>query len=104
MNTHNSYIGWEQTSTKNRFKNGIQDGMLLDIDLWTILMYLGSQVGMENQLNIDPKRHRKNDAKKQGTKMANKTAKSIFDSREGPYTFCPPSPPGPPPGGSSYKF
>ena len=46
---------------------------------------------MENQVNIDPKRHRKNDAKKQGTKMANKT---IFDSREGPYTFCPPSPPG----------
>ena len=54
--------------------------MLLDIDLSTTLMYLGSQVGMENQLNIDPIRHRKNDAKKQGTKMANKT---IFDSRGG---------------------
>ena len=46
---------------------------------------------MENQVNIDPKRHRKNDAKKQGTKIANKT---IFDSRQGRYTFS--SPPGPP--------
>ena len=44
---------------------------------------------MENQVNIDPKRHRKNDAKKQGTKIANKT---IFDSQERPYTFSSPSP------------
>ena len=42
---------------------------------------------MENQVNIDPKRHRKNDAKKQATKIANKT---IFDSREGPYTVTTP--------------
>ena len=55
---------------------------------------------MENQLNIDPKRHRKNDAKNQGTKMANKT---IFDSREGPYTFSPPSSPPWSPRGA-YKF
>ena len=40
-------------------------------------------------IKINPKRHRENDAKKKGTKMANKTAKSIFDSREEPYTFCP---------------
>ena len=64
--------------------------MLLDIDLWTILINFGNQVGMENQLKFDPKRRRKNDAKKKGTKMANKTAKSIFDSQEEPYTFCPP--------------
>ena len=44
--------------------------------LTSILMYFGSQVGMENQLKIDPKRHRKNDAKKKATKMANKTVKS----------------------------
>ena len=43
-------------------------------------------------IKINPKRHRENDAKKQGTKMANKTAKSILDSQEEPYTFFPPSP------------
>ena len=48
-------------------------------------------------IKIHPKRHRENDAKKQGTKMANKTAKSIFDSWEEPYTFCPV-------GEGSYKF
>ena len=34
-------------------------------------MYFGSHVGIENELKIYQKRHRKNDAKKKGTKMAN---------------------------------
>ena len=39
---------WELNSIKNRSKNAIQDGMHLDIDLLTILMNFGTQLGMPN--------------------------------------------------------
>ena len=48
-------------------------GRHLGIVFSWILMDFGSQVGRQNEAKIDPKRHRKNDAKKIGTKMANKT-------------------------------
>ena len=37
---------------------------------FSILVIFGVQVGRENGARIDPKRHRKNEAKKKGTKMA----------------------------------
>ena len=48
-------------------------GRHLGIDFSWILMDFGSQVGKQNGAKIDPKRQRKNDAKKKGTKMTNKT-------------------------------
>ena len=38
-----------------------------------MLLDFGSQVGKENGAKIDPKRHRKNDGKKKGSKMAKKS-------------------------------
>ena len=39
---------WEQKSTKNLSKNGIQDGTHLGIDFSMILMDFGRQVGLKN--------------------------------------------------------
>ena len=64
---------WEQKSTKNRSKNGAQDGMHLGIDFGAMLVDFWSQVGRQKPPKVHPKRHRKNDAKKKGTKMAQKT-------------------------------
>ena len=64
---------WEEKPIKNQTKNEVQDGMHLGIDFWRILVDLGCQVGRQNQPIIHPKRHRKNNAKKKGTKMANNT-------------------------------
>ena len=44
---------WEQTSTKNRLKNGAQDGMHLGIGFLLILVDFWS--------HVDEKRYRKND-------------------------------------------
>ena len=66
---------WERKPTKNRLKNGVQDGMHLGIDFWAILVDFGCQVGVQNPPKIDQKWHRKNDWKKEGNKMANKTLK-----------------------------
>ena len=55
---------WEQKSTKNRSKNGVQDGMHLGIDFSHISMDFGRQVGRQNGPKIDPKRHWKKDVKK----------------------------------------
>ena len=52
---------WEQKSTKDRSKNGIQDGVHLGIDLLVILLDFGYQVGVKNRSKIDQKWHRKND-------------------------------------------
>ena len=61
-------IQWVEVGSKNRSKNGIQDGVHLGIDFRPILVDSGSQVGRENGVKINPKRHRNNDAKKKGTK------------------------------------
>ena len=47
-------------------------GRHLGIDFGTILVDFVRQVGVENRAKIDPKRHRKSDEKKKGTKMAKK--------------------------------
>ena len=47
--------------------------MHLGFDFLAILVHFGYQVGMENGAKIEPKKHRKNDAKKKGTKMGNKS-------------------------------
>ena len=67
---------WEQKSTRNRSRNGVQDGWHLGIDFWTILVHFGRQVGVENRQKIDPKRHRKSDEKKKVTKMAKSRSKT----------------------------
>ena len=64
---------WEPKPTKNRSKNGVQDGMHLGIDFLAILVDFGYQVGVKNRSKIDQKWHRKNDWKKKGSKMADKT-------------------------------
>ena len=58
---------------ENRSKNEVQDGVLLGIDFLPMLVDSGSQVGGENGAKIDPKRHRKNDAKKKASKMGEKS-------------------------------
>ena len=55
---------WEQKSIKNRSKVEAQDGWPLGIDFWWILMGFGKQVGTQNRIKIDLKRHPKRDAKK----------------------------------------
>ena len=47
---------WDQKRTKNRSKNGVQDGMHLVIDVSSIFVDLGSQVGKENEAKIDIKK------------------------------------------------
>ena len=51
-------------SIKNRSKVEAQDGWLLGIRFWWILMSFGMQVGTQNRIKIDLKRHQKRDAKK----------------------------------------
>ena len=48
-------------------------GRHLSIDFSSILVDFGRQVGTENRAKIDPKRHRKNDEKKKGAKIAKKS-------------------------------
>lgn len=71
LDVSDSEGSWEDKSTKHRSKNEVQDGVHLGIDFWAILVDFWIQVGMENRSNIDPKRHRKNDAKLRGTRKAN---------------------------------
>ena len=54
-------------------KNEVKMGRHLGINLGWILMDLWRQVGLENGSNIDPKRHRKSDGQKKGTKMGKKS-------------------------------
>ena len=58
--------------------------MHLGIDFLTILVDFGSQVGRQNRLKIDPKRHRKNDENKKASKMANMTLPEPTSVRETP--------------------
>ena len=48
-------------------------GRPLGIDFSSILADFGRPVGTENRTKIDQKRHRKNDGKKRGAKMAKKS-------------------------------
>ena len=48
-------------------------GRHLGIDFGSILVDIGSQVGVENRAKIDQKWHRKNDEKTKGNKMAKKS-------------------------------
>ena len=73
-------------------KNGIQDGMHLGIDFvaifvdfWyqdfvAIFVDFWYQVGVENLSKIDQKRHLKNDWKKKGSKMDNKTLQEAYEA------------------------
>ena len=63
---------WDQKLIKNRSKNGVENAVPLGIDFLPILVDFGGQVGPKNRPKIDPKRHRKSDEKKKGTKMAKK--------------------------------
>ena len=59
-------------------------GRHLGIDFSSILVDFGRQVGTENRAKIDPKRHRENDEKKKGAKMAKKSqqeAPTTLDTR-----------------------
>ena len=47
--------------------------MHLGIGFLQILVDFGNHVGKQNRTQIDQKRYRKNDGKKKGSKMANKT-------------------------------
>ena len=58
---------------KNRSKNEVKMGRHLGIDFSWILMDFGSQVGKQNGAKIDPKRRRKNNRKKKGTRMHRKS-------------------------------
>ena len=58
-------------------------GRHLGIDFYLILVVFGRQVGIENGAKIDPKRHRKNDEKKKGTKMAKKSLQDPARRRGG---------------------
>jgi len=49
--------------------------MYFGINFGAMLVDFGSQVGAENRAQIDPKRHRKNDGKKKGTRIAKKPLK-----------------------------
>ena len=66
-----------EVGSKNRSKNELQNeinmGRHLGIDFSSILVDFGRQVGTENRAKIDPKRHRKNDEKMKGTKMARRS-------------------------------
>ena len=54
-------------------KNEAKMGRHLGFDFSSILADFGRQVGTENRAKIDQKRHRKNDEKKKGAKMAKKS-------------------------------
>ena len=54
----------DKKSTKNQSKIEAQDGWHLGIDFWWISMGFGKQVGTQNRIKIDFKRHQKRDAKK----------------------------------------
>ena len=46
-----------EVGSKNRLKIEAQDGLPLGIDFWWILMGFGKQVGTQNRIKIDRKRH-----------------------------------------------
>ena len=50
-------------------------GRHLGIDFSSILVDFGRQVGRQNRAKIDAKRHRKNDGKKKGSRIAKKLEK-----------------------------
>ena len=58
---------------KKSIKKGVQHWKASWHRFFLILVVFGRQVGIENGAKIDPKRHRKNDEKKKGTKMAKKS-------------------------------
>ena len=51
-------VGVESKNRKNQSKNRVQDGWHLGIDFSWILVDFGKQVGKQNGVKIDLKRHR----------------------------------------------
>ena len=74
---------WKQNSTKNQLKHGVQDGMHLGIDFCAMLVDFWSQIGKQSRPKIHPKRHRKNDAKKNGPKFGKMVAALRYPARRG---------------------
>ena len=72
---------WELKSIKNRSKKEVNIGRHLGIDLGAILVDFGGQLGGGNRARIDQKRHRKNDEKKKGAKMAKKSQREAPTTR-----------------------
>ena len=75
---------WEPKSMNKQSKNEAKMGRHLGFDFSSILADFGRQVGTENRAKIDQKRHRKNDGKKRGAKMAKKSqqeAPTTLDTR-----------------------
>ena len=66
INDSSSFGGrsWHQQSIKNQSQIEAQDGWPLGIDFLWILMGFGKQVGTQNRIKIDRKRHEKRDANK----------------------------------------
>ena len=62
---------------KNRSKNGVKMGRHLGIYFLWILVVFWRQGGRENGAKSDPRRHRKNDGKMEGTKMAEKSQQAV---------------------------
>ena len=60
-------------TTQYRSKNEVKMGSHLGIDFSSILVDFGTQVGKQNRAKIVQKRHRKNDEKTKGNKMAKKS-------------------------------
>ena len=70
---HQMGPSWEPKPTKNRSKNGVQDGWHLGIDFSWILIDFGRQVGRETGAKIDPKRHRKTMRKRRAARLPKKS-------------------------------
>ena len=70
------------TSSKNRSKNEVKTGRQLGIDLSSILVDFGTQVGKQNRAKIVQKRHRKNDEKTKGNKVAKKSQQDVPTTRD----------------------
>ena len=62
-------VGGKNRSKIDQKRRSRWEGILASIFLW-ILVDFWRQVGEENGAKIDPRRHRKNDGKMEGTKMA----------------------------------
>ena len=58
-------------------------GRHLGIHFFLILVGLGGQVGRQNGAKIDAKRHRKNDGKKKGSRIAKKLEKVPGEGNKG---------------------
>ena len=64
-------------------KNEAKMGRHLGFDFSSIWADFGRQVGTENRAKIDQKRHRKNDEKKKGARMAKKSQEEAPTSPAG---------------------